>query len=291
MKKIFFVLIFLFLSIGFATGIPPEPMAFYGNVTMTDGSSISNGYYISAKILGVVSGECEIINGFYGMNKNPCFVESYTAAPVEFYIGDIFIGEHSFNAKEIVRMNFNISSLPTNFVPLSNGICEPEKGECSYNLLDCANSITKACVGNGVCDSAIGETCINDPQECDTCPSPSSGGSGSSGGGGSGGSSTSGGIITVAQNYSEGYASINSSTNESSGTSNSSGNSNNSRENSSTNPLTGFIVSNFSGSSEGILLLIAGGLILIGLAGLFFKKDFFRKFYKRTVKSFKDKRR
>ncbi len=172
MRKVI-ILLTIILTAGLicALELPPEPMAFYGSVTYTNGTAIPNGYYLTAKIGTTISGECEIINSDYGKNSNTCIVINPSGEHiVEFYLGDEKLGEHAFQSKEIINLDFTVDSLPTNFTPLSNDICEPEKGECSYNILDCDASKTDICAGNGVCDIAIGETCKFTPQDCGACP-------------------------------------------------------------------------------------------------------------------------
>jgi hypothetical protein len=216
MKKgitsVFALMLFLMIGPVFALELPPEPMAFYGNV-MYNGVPIPNGYYLVAKIGTTVSGECEIINGKYGTDYSgkvySCIIIKPENSPskIEFFLGNIKIGERLFVNNDIVNLNFTTTSLPTNFQPLSDGICNLV--ECSYNLLDCDASKTNICSGNGRCDVEIGETCTfnsqdcgacatcgdgscNNGESCSTCPGDcgacSSGGS-SGGGGGGGGSS------------------------------------------------------------------------------------------------------
>jgi uncharacterized membrane protein YgcG len=217
MKKQVGILIALTIAlsfISFVSAIPPEPMAFYGKVSYADGTTIPDGYFIVAKIGTVVSGECPVVNGFYGMNSNTCVVVTHATSPkVEFFLGEYKLAEYTFKAKEIVNLSLIVTTLPPRDLPsISNGICEPSRGECSYNILDCDNSITKICAGNGVCDAVIGETCLNSAgdcgtcafcgdgscnngESCSTCPGDcgacsSGGSSGGGGGGGGGGSST-----------------------------------------------------------------------------------------------------
>ena len=116
----------IFIS-GFVIAVPPEPMAFYGGVTYNN-NPIPNGYYLTAKIDGNINGQCEIINGDYGKGQNDCIIVSHSTSQiqtVEFFLGNNKLGEYFFKAKEIVNLNFTTESLPENFVPLSNGICEP----------------------------------------------------------------------------------------------------------------------------------------------------------------------
>jgi hypothetical protein len=165
----------LFLMIGpvFALELPPEPMAFYGSITY-NGAPISNGYYLVAKIGTTISGECEIVNGKYGTDYlndiYSCIIIKPENSPskIEFFLGDIKLGERTFVNHEIVYLNFSTTSLPTNFIPLSDGVCNLV--ECSYNLIDCDASKTNVCSGNGVCDKAVGETCAFNSQDCGACP-------------------------------------------------------------------------------------------------------------------------
>ncbi len=191
-----FMLVFV-VGLVMALELPPDPMYFYGTVSYTDGTAIPNGYYLSAKSGSTISGECEIIDSKYGWGKNVCIVvkPENSQSKIEFFLGNLKLGEYTFKEKEFVNLNFTTDSLPENFTPLSNGICESAKGECSYNLVDCDASKTDVCAGNGRCDAEIGETCSFTPQDCGQCSSSSSsssGGGGSSSGGG-GGSSSGGG--------------------------------------------------------------------------------------------------
>jgi hypothetical protein len=219
MRKLFLFTIAIFLiGVGFA--IPPEPMAFYGNVTY-NGTLISNGYYITAKINDNINGECEIFEGYYGKGENSCIIVGHGSegALIEFYLGNVLLGTYNFDAREIINLNLEASSLPTSFIPKSNGICEADKGECSYNILDCDNSITDVCSGNGVCEPHLGETCSNVPEDCGECPpvepntttktTSSGGGGGSSGGGGGGGA------VATSSNSEENDENLNSSTSDS----------------------------------------------------------------------------
>ena len=220
MKKEFVGIFILIIMAGFiaALELPPEPMAFYGSVTY-NGTPISNGYYLVTKIGGTICGECQIINGKYGTdylnNVYSCIVIKPEKSPskIEFFLGDIKLGERTFVNNEIVNLNFSTTSLPTNFQPLSDGKCDLV--ECSYNLIDCDASKTDVCSGNGRCDVEIGETCTFNSNDCGVCPScgdgacnngescstcsgdcgacpvPATSSSGGGGGGGGGGSSSS----------------------------------------------------------------------------------------------------
>lgn len=220
MKKIICVILLSVLLIGFvlALELPPEHMAFYGTVTYSNGTIPNQGYYIIAKINGNVNGQCEITDGKYGYGQACKVITPSTGGNIEFYLGYVSLGSHSFDPDEIVNLNFTATVLPTNFTPLSNGICEPLKNECSYNLLDCDASKTNICAGNGRCDAEIGETCTLTSQDCGTCQTSgggssgggsSSGGSGGgSGGGGGGGSpktttSSNSGLTTLSTGNSE----------------------------------------------------------------------------------------
>lgn len=202
---------------------------------------------------------------------------------IEFYIGDNKIGEHYFQSKEIINLDFSTDSLPANFTPLSNGICEPLKGECSYNMLDCDASKTNICAGNGICDSLIGETCTFTPQDCGlclycgdgicnngetcstcsadcgTCPSGSTGG----GGGGGGGGSSSGGKTTTTTPI----VLTSSGTNSNSSASNTQNLSKKTDE-SSSSPITGRSISNFSDFATSGYGITIGIIIVVVLAFL-----------------------
>ncbi len=273
MKKAFLALflIVLMLVVVSAKELPPEAMTFYGKVTYTNGSAIPNGYYITAKIGTTVSAECEVINGNYGQGTLCIVLKPYEmkSALIEFFIGSTKIGSASFDLQADVNLNFTVETLPSNFTPLSNGICEPAKGECSYNLLDCDASKTSLCAGNGRCDVEIGETCTITSQDC-TCQtpsSPSSSSSSSSGGGGGGGgssrsstsSSNTNNLVTLSTNSTEGE-NLNETSTENLDEENKKG-------------ITGFAVADFVKTkggkiSIGILILIILGLIFVSV-----KKD------------------
>lgn len=289
MKKQFTFLFIFLLTLGTITiisAIPPEPMAFYGDVDDVNGTAIPNGYYLVAKMGDIVGGECEIIDGTYGKGVNTCVVVTFstTNPKIEFYIGDYKIGESTFQSKEIINLNFVVTTLPANLPPLSDGVCEPR--ECSYNILDCDNSITKVCLGNGVCDSAIGETCenaqidcgpcaycgdgsCNNGETCSTCSQDcgtcSSGGGGSSGGGSSGGSSSSNVIKLSPANTSEDTNTSSEESSESQVTD--SGISEQTEDKKSIFGITGMAIGNFVKTPAGksILIFIILAVILVAL--------------------------
>jgi len=270
MRNEILVVFLLLISVGFISfisAVPPEPMAFYGNVSM-NGTLIPNGYYLTAKINEIVSGQCEVINGIYGMGENTCIVQSYSSNKVKFYLGNNFLGEYPFQGKEIVNLNFQTDSLPSNFTPLSNGVCEPSKGECSYNLLDCGNSITTVCVGNGICDSNIGETCSNAPNDCGACQTTTPpGGGGGGGGGGSGGGGSSSGVTTPVDVQFLGDNSQNPGSSE--------GENNNQLSNETSQKekifgITGLAIGEFAGTTLGIITIIILVLVLLGILYYFF---------------------
>lgn len=184
MKKLVISMFVFLFALNLVYASPPNPMAFYGEVSYPGG--ISDGYYITAKIGNVVHGQCLIINNQYGYGENTCIVVSYDSGVlVNFYIGDTLIGNDTFESREIVNLNFTLNSLPPRPPILSNGICEINLGECSFNFLDCQVSLTTACAGNARCDVEIGETCATTPSDCGACPTDSissTGGSPSSGG-------------------------------------------------------------------------------------------------------------
>jgi hypothetical protein len=240
-------------------------MAFYGRVTYTNGTAIPNGYYIIAKIGSVVSGQCGIINSDYGKGTNTCIVvtHSTSASRIDFFLGSVKVGESTFQSKEIVNLNFNIETLPPREAPLSDGICKST--ECSYNVLDCDNSITKFCVGNGVCDSIIGETCENTVGDCGACPviNPPSSGGGSSGGGGGGGGGSSktnnSNVIVLLKNDS----STSSSVSETGGVTNENTNNELEEKNTGLFGITGLSIGNFVKSPTGKGILIFAILVAV----------------------------
>jgi uncharacterized membrane protein len=274
-KQVMFLMIFV-LALSIITtvyAVPPEPMAFYGRVTYTNGSAIPDGYYITAKINDVISGECEIFNGYYAENTDTCIVvtHSTSASKVEFFIGTMKIGESTFQRISVVNLNFNVETLPAKLPPLADGVCKP--AECSYNILDCDNSKTKICVGNGVCDSVIGETCENTVGDCGACPvvnPPSGGGGGGSGGkGGSGGGSSGTNVIKLSTNNTSANSSgsdLNESTNDLSGNIDS-GSAQESGSNSNIFSMTGLAIGNFvkSPTGKGILIFFILVAVLVVL--------------------------
>ncbi len=188
----------LILLIGVISAEPfPMPTAYYGDITINN-VSIPNGYFLTAKIGNALGAECPILDGSYGKTDNPCFVVTYQETGlIIFYIGSTEIGRATFVKQEITRLDFNLLSLPNYTGNSANGICEVELGECYFNLLDCDAATTKVCAGNNVCDTLIGETCSNAPQDCGACPSSPSPGSGGSGGGGGGGHSSTPAVTTI----------------------------------------------------------------------------------------------
>ena len=164
-KEIIIGLMFIFV-LSFISANPPLPCAFYGEVTHPN-QTFPNEHFITAKINNVISGECEIINEKYGYEENTCIILSYQDnVNIKFYIGDKEIGEGLFEDKEVVKIDFEVNFIPETSGNFSNGVCEPELGECSFNILDCDSAITDACSGNGRCDIEIGETCSNAPEDC-----------------------------------------------------------------------------------------------------------------------------
>ena len=193
MKRLIFSVFILMFTLSLISASPPNPMAFYGDIIYP--GSVPDGYYITAKIGTAIHGQCLIIGNQYGYGENSCIVVSDNVnALINFYIGALEIGSSPFKDKEIVRLNFTLDYLPPRPPILSNGICEPNRGECSFNFLDCHVSLTNACAGNSRCDTEIGETCATTSSDCGVCPTDTSpggsSGGGGSGGGGGGGSST-----------------------------------------------------------------------------------------------------
>ena len=199
-KQITLSLILLLVVFGgsiFVASEPPMPFVFYGNFTHLN-KVFPNGHFLIAKINGVVSGECPIVNQKFG-DSGSCVVISYEDnVPIEFYLGETKIGESTFNKMERVNLNFVVDFIPELIHVPSNGICEIELDECSYNILDCNVIVSNVCIGNGICEPHLGETCSNSPKDCGACPS-SGGASSSTGssGGSSGGGGNGGGLSSI----------------------------------------------------------------------------------------------
>ncbi len=165
MKRLIPIFLLICLSY-FVAAIPPMtsfslPCAFYGEVSY-NGEAISDGCFIITKINGIGNSGCEIKNSRYGEGSNTCIVISeQDKVNVEFYLQGIKIGEHEFNDKDIINLDFELAFSP-----------------------DCDVTPTGYC-GDGTCNN--GETCSSCSGDCGTCGSPGGGG-GSSGGSGSGSS-------------------------------------------------------------------------------------------------------
>jgi len=215
MKKELLAVSILILISSFVLAIPPSPSAFYGSIEYNN-ESIPNGYFITAKLDGVISGVCEIEDGTYGYGANTLIVLSYNQinGPVKFYIGDNEIGEHDFIDKGVTKLDFVLDSFPEDSENPVDGECDVGAGECLFNALDCNPQKTNACAGNERCDIEIGEDCSNTPQDCscltgyscvegvcqinDNDGGDDGGGNGGNDGGGNGGGSP--GIITLTTN-------------------------------------------------------------------------------------------
>lgn len=214
----------LILFLAVISAFPSYPCAFYGDVTYNE-SAIEEGYFLTAKINGVISGVGEIQNGKYGYGSESFIVLSTNPnAKVEFYVSDLKVGEKNFEDKEIIQVDFELTELPIKTESPVNGICEVEEGECTKNAIDCNPEIVDACVGNGRCDLEIGEDCSNAEEDCGACEfcgdgicnneetcstcsgdcgaCPSTSGGSSGGGGGGSSSSSSKRITTLSTNTS-----------------------------------------------------------------------------------------
>jgi hypothetical protein len=246
---------------GFIVASPPNPMAFYGDINYT--GTIPEGYYITAKIDNSVHGQCLIIEDKYGYGQNDCVVVSdINNVQINFYIGNSLIGSSTFNNLDIINFNFTLETLPPRPEPLSNGVCEPNFGECSFNFLDCHVSSTDLCSGNNRCDVEVGETCSTTSGDCGQCPSEQTsssggtGGGGSSGGGGGSPSITNNNIITISTNNTDDEDNVNELLD---------GNENS--ENKNKKGITGAVIGAL-GTGGSILLLL---VIILGiLAGIYF---------------------
>jgi len=200
MKKGLFIFVFgIILLSGFVLALPQDPCAFYGKITY-NGTSIPDGYEISAKIGNVLKEKGDIIFGEYGIKdlygmNNSFIVLGSAGDTIEFFIGEEKIAEHDFQAKRIFKFDIDLSFLPEKpNCSVSDDICNVSAGECSTNAVDCSPLVTDVCEGNGRCDIEIGEDCLTAPQDCGECETEetpnNNNNNGNSGGGGGGGGST-----------------------------------------------------------------------------------------------------
>ena len=206
--------------------LPASPHAFYGKIDIND-VPIADGYIVTAKVNGIVTDSCKTSGGVYGSGEDTLIATSSNTANVEFYIGPMKIGQYTFKAMEITKLDFSLTETPEYPGIVSDGICSPNTGECLFNYIDCAPGKTNVCSENGRCDREVGETCINTPEDCKTCDPTCSDGiqnqgetgvdcggpcgacsSSSSSGGGSSSSSSGGGSSSSSSSSSGGGGSI-----------------------------------------------------------------------------------
>ncbi|MBT3643147.1 hypothetical protein HN532_04200 [archaeon] len=178
--NILLTFLFLFLIIGLVSSIS-YPHNFRGIATHNDGELIPTGYVITGGIGGIITGYSEISNGFYELTIE----SSIPGGVVEFFInGEKMDQEHSFESLEVTDLNLTIDQAPESFEGCGDNVCSEIANECSFCLIDCSFS---ECSNNGQCDVALGETCLNSPEDCGACPDPGNGGNSGGSGGGSGG--------------------------------------------------------------------------------------------------------
>lgn len=111
MKKIIFILIGFVFFLNFVVASPQMPAAYYGDIIYSE--NIPEGYYITVKVDDSIGRYCMIIDNTYGYDKNACIVTSNNpGALIEFYIGDVLLGNTVFEEMAIMNLNFTLDSLP-----------------------------------------------------------------------------------------------------------------------------------------------------------------------------------
>ena len=178
MKKAIISVFMLVFLIGLVSANAPTPSGFYGNILDSKGDDILNGY-ITAKLNGVISGVAEVQNGEYLIKV---LAYNQIGGTIKFYYGDEKIGEHDFIDMGVTNLDFIVDSVGSEN-PV-DGFCDVPADECRYNALDCNPDKTDACLGNGRCDTEIGETCSNSELDCGACvvDNPNTGGNTNTGG-------------------------------------------------------------------------------------------------------------
>ena len=172
-KEIVFIFALILISglVVADSPLPVLPASYFGKITVNN-EPIADGYFVTGKINGVVLDSCRTSGGLYGSGKDTLIVTSGNPnAIVEFYIGNVKIGEHVFEGMEVIEVDFDLNETPEYPGMPVDGVCDVEGGECLYNSEDCNPSKTDACSNNGRCDTEIGETCSNTPEDCGSCPS------------------------------------------------------------------------------------------------------------------------
>jgi len=172
-KSLITILILLFLtSLVIAANFPSTPSAFHGTIKDTDGNSIPDGYIITAKLNGMITGKSIVKDGEYGYADN-MIVQAYgESGTITFYVnGKKAEQTAEFTPMAVTTLDLTVNSPPSNFNPTC-GDNSCTLNECSSCLLDCNMAKTNTCIGNNICDSGMGETCSNTPQDCGQCPDP-----------------------------------------------------------------------------------------------------------------------
>jgi hypothetical protein len=129
-------------------GTPPTMHQFYGNVSLANGSLISNAN-VYALVNGVVEKNVTAVNGKYGYNPSFIIENVPDNSVIDFYVDNVKAASQTFTNLELTELNLVYSTC-----------------------------------GDGYCSSQ--ESCSSCPADCGNCPSPPpGGGSGPSGGSGS----------------------------------------------------------------------------------------------------------
>ncbi len=173
-KALLFSLMFLLL-IGIVSAVPSFPHAFRGTAKFTDGTSVPDGYVITAKLENQeISTSSVVKNGEYGYT-DPLLVSDTegTGGKVYFYINDKLVQNDpvDFIIGEVTRINLVVEGAPT--IPPSNnggsssgGGSSGGGGGSSSTSTDCIEDwrCTAWSDPSGIC----GERTCQDAENCGT---------------------------------------------------------------------------------------------------------------------------
>jgi len=160
MKKVMGILFVLITLISFVSA-QSYPEGFNGKIIVSDGSDPS-GKILVGYVNGVATGSATVKSD--GSFDIVVIYNTTEKELVEFYIGTIKAKETStFSSFDVITKNLTFSEIE-GVASCGNGVCLTN--ECSICPIDCKAS---DCLGNGVCDSLIGETCANAPDDCGVC--------------------------------------------------------------------------------------------------------------------------
>lgn len=141
----------------------PYPHALKGYVNISDGKS-PVGQMLKGEINGVTTGSCIIESG--GSYELTVTKEAPYSGTIKFYIGNDTAHETaSFTVFEISILNLTFDTISNYTRICGNNFCD--SGECGTCTIDCK---VANCLGNGACDTQMGETCSTVSQDCGACP-------------------------------------------------------------------------------------------------------------------------